>query len=131
MLLFSASCVPGALSWNQLNTVASTLKTAASGSQLLVTDAAELMLKLGSSANPALPYPWQACFSFLAAPTASSRVAAPSLHDSMLKEPPAAEIVMTQNPHSVDTAKRFTPYQNEFCRSNCMRTMNNNLQLQI
>lgn len=51
----------GALSWNQMNTVAATLKTAASGSQLLVTDAAELMLKLGSSANPALPYPWQAC----------------------------------------------------------------------
>ena len=56
-LLWHAS---GALSWNQLKTVATTLKTAASGNLLLVTDAAELMLKLGSTANPALPYPWQA-----------------------------------------------------------------------
>lgn len=60
--LSCASMCAGALSWSQLRAVADTFKTAASGNLLLISDAAELMLKLASNANPALPYVWQACF---------------------------------------------------------------------
>lgn len=60
LLLHSPGCTAaGALSWQQMTLLANAFKSASSSSRVLLSEAAEVMLKVGTDAS-VLPFPWQA-----------------------------------------------------------------------